>query len=399
MTSEKINILFVDDEAMLLQGLRRMLRSMRNEWNMTFLTSGAEALAFLEDNAVDVIVSDMRMPEMTGSELLTKVRNLYPDIVRIMLSGYAGNEGILKSVGPSHQFLAKPCDADVVIDTIRRSLELRANLASAGLRKFITGIENIPILPDVYREFMEEVAKPTASTETIAAVIQRDMGMSATILKLTNSAYFSLPTRITSIRQAVQFLGLETLHSLVAVAKLFEPVDCDPDKLPLLRRFGNEAMATASLARIIAVQEKFDAAEVEQAFCAGLLSHLGNILFLMDTNDHLEEYREAIFADPTTLLESERALFGTNHAEVGAYLLSLWGFSHGIVGAVLHHHEPAKMDEESFETTTIVHVAQALLAGADNLLDKAHIGRLGKDHRIAVWRDVVAEIIKNGVSA
>ena len=78
-----------------------MLRSMRDEWNMAFLHSGREALGYLEENTVDVIVSDLRMSEMTGAELLTNVGRLYPDTVRIMLSGYAEDAGIYKSVGPS----------------------------------------------------------------------------------------------------------------------------------------------------------------------------------------------------------------------------------------------------------------------------------------------------------
>ena len=190
MASQKENILFVDDEVKLLQGLRRYLRPMRNQWHMTFLSNGKDALAFLEDNAVDVVISDMRMPEMTGSELLSQISHLYPDIVRIMLSGYTEIRGILNSVGPSHQFLAKPCEPEVLMETIRRPLNLRAQLASTGLRSYITGIQNIPTLPDIYREFMEEVGKPSASTESISAIIDRDVGLSVTILKLTNSALF-----------------------------------------------------------------------------------------------------------------------------------------------------------------------------------------------------------------
>ena len=101
--------------------------------------------------------------------------------------------------------------------------------------------------------------------------------------------------------------------------------------------------------------------------------------------------------NPTKRLELERDLYGTTHAEVGAYLLSIWGFSHRIVGAVLHHHNPAIMDEKNFDTTTIVHIAESLMSGTDNCLDEAHIERLGKGHRISVWRETAAEIIENGV--
>ena len=107
MASKKENILFVDDEVKLLQGLRRYLRPMRNQWHMTFLSNGKDALAFLEDNAVDVVVSDMRMPEMTGSELLSQISHLYPDIVRIMLSGYTENKGNIEFGWPIASILGE----------------------------------------------------------------------------------------------------------------------------------------------------------------------------------------------------------------------------------------------------------------------------------------------------
>ena len=115
------------------------------------------------------------------------------------------------------------------------------------------------------------------------------------------------------------------------------------------------------------------------------------------TPELFESYREVLRVTPTKRLELERDLCGTTHAEVGAYLLSLWGFSHRIVGAVLHHHNPATMDEKNFDTTTIVHIAESLMSGTDNCLDEAHIERLGKGHRISVWRETAAKIIENGV--
>src|SRR5262245_37814840 len=97
-------ILFVDDEPNVLQGLERMLRSMRHEWEMQFAMSGPAALERLAEQTFDVIVSDMRMPGMTGAQLLTEVSQRHPHIVRIILSGQADQEDILRSVGPTHQY-------------------------------------------------------------------------------------------------------------------------------------------------------------------------------------------------------------------------------------------------------------------------------------------------------
>src|SRR5256885_11774657 len=123
-----IRILFVDDEPKVTEGLHRMLRSMRREWEMTFATSGAEALEKLSAKPFDVVVSDMRMPGMDGCQLLTEVMRRHPQVVRIILSGYSDKETIMRSIGLAHHYLSKPCDAETLKETIRRACDLRDQL-------------------------------------------------------------------------------------------------------------------------------------------------------------------------------------------------------------------------------------------------------------------------------
>src|SRR5438128_1673081 len=108
------SILFVDDEPNLLDGLRRMLRSLRHEWSVEFMSSAEEALHVLAQRPFDVLVTGMRMPGMDGAELLAEVRDRYPDVVRIVLSEHGDQQAILRSVRLTHQYLAKPCDAETL---------------------------------------------------------------------------------------------------------------------------------------------------------------------------------------------------------------------------------------------------------------------------------------------
>ena len=108
-TPAKTRILFVDDEPLVLQGLQRMLRPMRNEWEMAFVESGRRALEEMATLPFQVVVSDMRMPGMNGAQFLSHVQELYPRTVRLILSGHADKDLIMKCVGTAHQFLAKPC--------------------------------------------------------------------------------------------------------------------------------------------------------------------------------------------------------------------------------------------------------------------------------------------------
>src|ERR1041384_4112117 len=107
-------ILFVDDEPRVLEGLKRMLYSLRKQWQMVFVSNGRDALRLLAESEFDVLITDMRMPEMTGPELLAQVIKEFPPVGRIVLSGTTDSETNLSSVSLAHQYLTKPCDAKLL---------------------------------------------------------------------------------------------------------------------------------------------------------------------------------------------------------------------------------------------------------------------------------------------
>src|SRR5689334_7179510 len=119
----KKRVLFVDDEPLVLQALQRMLRPFRNEWEMSFVDNGGDALKLMAEMPFHVVVTDMRMPGMNGADLLLKVQEVYPKTVRLILSGHADKELILKCVGTAHQFLSKPCEPETLRAAVKRGCE------------------------------------------------------------------------------------------------------------------------------------------------------------------------------------------------------------------------------------------------------------------------------------
>jgi len=134
----KKRILFVDDEPLILNGLQRTLRKMRNEWEMTFTASGKEALEVLGTTPMDVIVSDLKMPEMDGAQLLALVKKQYPHMVRLILSGHIEHDMTIKSVQIAHQCLAKPCEAEILRETLSKVFALRDFLADESIKKIVS---------------------------------------------------------------------------------------------------------------------------------------------------------------------------------------------------------------------------------------------------------------------
>src|ERR1051325_6632 len=175
-------ILFVDDEALVLRGIERLLRSMRSEWEMEFLGSGEKALMRMAEVPFDVVVSDMTMPGMNGAELLNQVMKLYPKTVRIIFSGHVDKQLVLKCVGSTHQYLSKPCDPETLINNILRASSLIASLQNETLLRLVSQMDRVPSIPSLYTEITEVLQDPETSVEEAGAIIARDIGMNAKIL-------------------------------------------------------------------------------------------------------------------------------------------------------------------------------------------------------------------------
>ncbi|MEA1976172.1 MAG: response regulator, partial [Bacillota bacterium] len=136
-------ILFVDDEKHILKALRRLF--FNSEYNCFYVTSGSDALNILKEYDIDLLVTDIRMPKMDGFELLKIVKNKYPDITRVALSGYSDNDAIIKALETNlvKLYLYKPWENEELREVIKKSFALSEILNSEELFRFINNIENI----------------------------------------------------------------------------------------------------------------------------------------------------------------------------------------------------------------------------------------------------------------
>ena len=391
----KKRVLFVDDEAHLRQGLRRMSYLLRDEWEMEFAASGVQALEVLAQTTFDVVVSDMRMPGMDGAQLLHEVRQRYPQMVRLILSGHSDYEMILRAVGQSHQYLAKPCEMETVLATITRTCALRELLAQEDLQRLVAAMQTLPSAPTLYAEVVEVAQSPHGSLDQIGEIIQRDMGMTAKILQLVNSAFFGLRREVSNLTQAICLIGLETIKTLILSVQIFRSVD--QSMLPgiSLDTLWHHSIAVGTCAKSIAQAEACKREVTERAFIAGLLHDIGKLLLAVNLP---ELYKQTLVLAQTEAIaawEAEQALLNTTHAEVGAYLLGLWGLPDGIVEALAYHHNPCMCPHQAFTPLTAVHVANALIHEMDGvhggrqteLVDLDYLTAIGLDDRLAVWRE------------
>ena len=363
-------ILFVDDDPNVLQGLKRLLRPFRREYEMEFVASGSEAMERLSSSTFDVIVSDMRMPGMDGAKLLNQVQQEHPNIARFMLSGQADRDTVMNCVESTHQYLSKPCDAGLLKSTITRACTLRDLLASPDLAKVVSSVQSLPSLPAVYEQVVRELRNPEASLQKVGELIEQDVAMSVKILKLVNSSFFGVGREITTSAQAVSLLGVDVIKSLVLTLGVFSQFNETPIAGFSPEGVMQHSMQVAGLAKKIAVSQTNDVHVHNESYLAGQLHDVGKLVL---ASSFPREFREAldIVCEGQTLQDAELASLGASHAEIGAYLLGLWGLADEIVEAVAFHHRPSDCREPTFRPLAAVHIANCLCSQGTAACERA----------------------------
>lgn len=353
-------VLFVDDEPNVLQGLRRMLRGRAGDWEMAFAAGGEEALAMLQQQPFDIVVSDMRMPGIGGPQLLARIRQQWPATVRMVLSGHSDQEASMRLSHEAHQYLRKPCDAGVLMQTIDRSLRLRSLLADPRLVATVSAVGSLPVLPEAYNRITNALRDPQRSLREIGELVEADVSLSAKLLQLVNSAFFGAPRQVSTPADAAVLLGMEVLSALVLGSKLFEAGAGDAELDAHLRRLWQQSVTSAGLARRIAIDLGCDMRSADQSFVAGLLHDIGELVLLGHQPGCYLDCRRVAPEWSGRGLDEETQRFGAHHGEIGAFLLGLWSFADDVVEAVAFHHCPTQASKPPAQPLVALHVAVGL---------------------------------------
>ncbi|SMP39546.1 response regulator [Desulfonatronum lacustre] len=393
-------ILFVDDNPSVLRGLRRMLLELEDTWQMHFAESGEEALAMMDREPFDVIVSDLQMPLMNGTELLERVRSRSPGTVRLILSGYSDNTQILKSAMTAHQFLSKPSSREVIQSALERVLALQEILPNPAIREVVARLFSLPVLPSTYDELMRATTSGQKDAiDEVAGLVSRDLGLSASILKLVNTAFFGLPQHIDNPARAVSLLGIEIIKALIVSGHFISPFN--PRRHPgfALEDLWTHSRNTARFAETIARLEGADQKTADQAYLGGLFHDVGKLVLACAFEDEFHAIIDLANTRNITIIDAEREVISVSHVQIGAYLLGLWGFDEHIVHGMLCQLNLSA--REARPLTTAVHAANALEhelriinpGYATHPVDTAYLEHHGLTGRYEVWREACRNLI------
>mgnify|MGYP001016933273 FL=1 len=255
-------------------------------------------------------------------------------------------------------------------------------------RRVLKRVNDIPSLPQFVIDTLKKLDDPKSSAQDVADKLSRDEGLVLRILRLTNSAYYGLPRRITGVSEAISLLGFKTVKSIVLAASVYKFMDGSFTGYALDRgELWKHSLSVAFASRYLA--KRIKGLDDEEAYVAGMVHDIGKIVL----NDYVR-FGYGIIAklvedDQVPFMDAERQVLGFDHAQVGGLIMEQWNLPETYMLAARYHHSPWELPEESKAHQVfvdVIHVANILCLmlgvglGADGLQYKIHpesLERLG----------------------
>ena len=279
---------------------------------MVFAIGGPAGIDELRGATFDVVVSDMRMPDVDGAALLLQVRDHDPTTFRMILSGFSDQNATTRALPLAHHFFDKPCDLKALADAIDRSCRLRTLFSDARLRAVVDHIASL--------------GSPVGSPRS------DDPGATARTLRLATSAFLGAEQPAASHPDPTSPSGQEMIAGQ-ALASLAHDALARPIaglSLDDVQRHSHEVAERAQ-------RGLRDAAAASDAFTAGLVHEIGRLLIAIAMPEDHAAISRRLAQSGARRSVVERELLGTTHGEVGAYVLALWSIPLSVIEAVAFH--------------------------------------------------------------
>ena len=375
------SILLTDSDSVRRAKLEGSLQSLRPDWQVSGYPIGSEALHHIQQQSVDCLICDSSLADMTANELLTIVQQESPKTIRFVACADINHEMVMQSTSASHRFIDRRVEDIALIEAIENSLSLNHALDSEVLLNYINGTTRLPALPAIYQQMMNALASPASSLTNVSKLIETDVGLSATILNVVNSAYYGLSQDIHSIAQCVSLLGVHMVKNITLTTNVFAQFEDTKLDVAKIRQVNQLSMRTGALANHFARAARAHKRVVDQVQIAGMLGSTGELIYMCSEDFILQ-------IDPPVEFE-----------QLGAYLLRSWHMPDPIVEAVaLQRIGPSTATNDN----QVLHILHSLRFLESNLIDlhdpvqidacKEHLTQWANEHIVDRWIEAYVDV-------
>lgn len=391
MHSENLRILFVGDEK--VEGLQHVGIG-ADDWKIDFSETPKDAMQRMQSEPFDIVVADLKMQMGDQVSLLEVVKDEFPQTVRILLTEDSSARNALDLITVAHQQLAQPFDLKSLEFVVGRAMALRDLVDDAALRYVLANVTALPNIPALYTQITDELNSDDPSMRVVGELVTQDIGMAAKVLQVANSVVMGARAEIVDPMQATVQMGSDMVRSLVLGTKVFEQFEEGTLDPATVQQLLDHSMRVGTYAQKICRQERTASDVAEAAFTAGLLHDVGKLILATNLPDSYNQCAALAAERGIPLCLAEKEVLGSTHAEVGAYLIGLWGLPDRIFATMLDHHSPQQSPERDFGALTAVHVANAFdhhypgSEGSEQYVDLAYVEAVQAMDRIPQWRDL-----------
>ncbi len=346
------------------QGRRQQIEGMlgHEHWTIIPIAEHGKTLAdTLRAGKNDgIIFCDVNDNTMESLDLLEQE---CPEYVRFVICPSGAQKAFRSLKGVPPTLLIEGATSEEWGEKITRGLTLHQWLMRPEIRLVLPRLRTIPSLPATHQAVVEALQSPDFLIDEVASLISKDISLTVHLLKVVNSAAFGLPQPIHSVSEAISFLGVARLKSLVISAWAFHFISdksC-PGFNPKLE--WEHALAVSAGTQEIAREMGVRAAMADAALTAGMLHDVGKLLLASNAPEAYTLILTDAEQGKRPLFEVEMEYLGYSHAEIGACMLGIWGTPLPIVEAVAWHHRPSLAASQTLSPLTLVHLADCKVRG------------------------------------
>jgi putative nucleotidyltransferase with HDIG domain len=268
-------------------------------------------------------------------------------------------------------------------------------------RSYVGKLQHLPSLPAVYFELMRALADEDIGLEAVAEIVEGDPSLCAKVLQLVNSPFIGLGREVVNLRMAVSYIGTRMLKDLTLAAHVFSPRGANRAVARQLEGLRRHSLLVGAIARRLAGDDKRLA---EEAFTAGLLHDIGKLIMVSECVDAYSSIMSRSQTERRPAIELEQEVLGVTHAQIGGYLLGIWGLPCSIVESVAAHHAPGRLSARpGLDAVAIVYVANVLVHEHDVRLgacdvfspvDEDYLRSIGVQELLPDWREKATALIR-----
>lgn len=350
--------LLVGDEPLLREMSEPLSQLLRGKYRIFTATSAESAMRLLLQQRFDVIATDFAVPGSDGLQFLSQVVFHQPDCPRIIFASHADRLKIAHCLFVGHRYFNKPCDLEALANLMLRLASYRA-VCDEKMRRVIGGLGSLPGPPETFLKLEKLLESRNASMQEVAEIVEQDPVLIAKLLQIVNSAQFGLSPQVFSVTDAIQLLGLAMVRVLALGLHTFTAYNRRSGKLPPPPGLWDHSLRVATSARAIARAQRFPHVTCERAFLAGLLHDVGKIIVHASAPQEASDVKELVRGCevPSVIAEAQR--FGSTYADIGAYLLALWGIEDEVTAIVQYHDRLDAFYVNDVPALVAVHVAHS----------------------------------------